>query len=92
MKMSVTLELLDALKASQDNASDYRVAKLLGVTQQTISKYRVGQSPISAEKMIIACELAGLDPVEWLIKLQAERAKCDAEKDIWNGLLTRTAA
>jgi len=92
MKMSVSTDLLDALKASQGNASDYRAAKLLCVTQQTISKYRTDQCPLSAEKVILACELAGLDPIEWLLKLQAERAKSTAEKDLWNNLLTRTAA
>ncbi len=90
--MSVSIELLDRLKASQDNASDYRAAKLLGVAQQTMSKYRNGQAPLSPEKVIIACQLAGLDPLEWLMRLQLERARCDSEKALWNDALNRLAA
>lgn len=90
--MSVSTDLLDALKASRNGCSDYRAAKLLCVAQPTMSKYRNEQCPLSAEKVILACELAGLDPIEWLLKLQAERAKSTAEKDIWNGLLDRMAA
>lgn len=90
--MSVSIDLLEALKASQGVCSDYKAAQLLGVAQQTIGKYKHGTIPLSAEKVIIACELAGFDPIEWLFKLHAERAKCTAEKDIWNNLLHRLAA
>jgi len=90
--MSVSIDLLEVLKSSQGGCSDYRAAKLLGVAQPQICKYRNGERPLSAEKVILACELAGEDPIEWLFKLHAERAKCTAEKDIWNGLLHRLAA
>ncbi len=90
--MSVSVELLEILKASQGGCSDYKAAQLLGVGQPQICKYRNGERPLSAEKIIKACELADEDPIEWLLKLQAERARCTAEKDIWNGLLTRMAA
>jgi transcriptional regulator with XRE-family HTH domain len=92
MKMSVSITLLDALKASQGNVSDYKAAQLLGVKQPTMSQYRNGRCPLSPEKVIIACELAGLNASEWLLRLQLERAKCDKEKSIWNDLLFRLAA
>lgn len=90
--MSVSVELLELLKSSQGACSDYRAAQLLRVGQPQICKYRNGERPLSAEKVILACELAGLDPIEWLLKLQAERAKSSAEKDLWNDVLTRMAA
>lgn len=90
--MSVSTDLLEVLKASQGGCSDYRAAQLLQVAQPTICKYNKGELPLSAEKLILACDIAGEDPIEWLFKLHAERARCDAEKDIWNGLLTRMAA
>lgn len=90
--MSVSIELLELLKASQGACSDYRAAQLLRVAQPQICKYRNGERPLSAEKVILACEIADLDPIEWLLKLQAERAKSTAEKDIWNDVLTRMAA
>lgn len=90
--MSVTTDLLEALKASQGGCSDYRAAHLLGVAQQTISKYRKEQAPMSPEKIILACELAGLDAVDWLLRLQLERARCDAEKEVWQSVRIRMAA
>jgi hypothetical protein len=84
--------LLEALKASQGGCSDYRAAQLLCVAQQTVGKYRKEIAPMSAEKIILACEIAGFDPLEWLLKLHAERARCTAEKDIWNNLRERLAA
>lgn len=90
--MSVTRDLLEALKSSQGGCSDYRLAQLLCVAQQTISKYQKEQCPISAEKVILACDIAGFDPIEWLLKLQAERAKSDAERELWEQVQTRMAA
>lgn len=90
--MSVSVDLLEALKASQGGCSDYKAAQLLRVGQPQICKYRNGERPLSSEKIILACEIAGFDPLEWLIKLHAERAKCTAEKDIWNNLRERLAA
>lgn len=90
--MSVTIELLDLLKAAQGGASDYRAAQLLGVKQQTMSQYRNGRCPLSPEKVLLACELADLDAVDWLLRLYRERAKCDKEKKVLDGLITRMAA
>lgn len=90
--MSVSTDLLEALKSSQGGCSDYRLAKLLCVTQPTIVKYNSKELPLSAEKIILACEIAGFDPIEWLLKLQAERAKSDAERILWEQVQTRMAA
>lgn len=90
--MSVSIELLEALKASQGGCSDYRAAKLLGCGQPQICKYRNGTIPLSPEKVIICCDLAGLNALEWLMRLQLERARCDAEKHIWNDAIHRLAA
>lgn len=92
MKMSVTRELLDALKATDGGLSDYRVAKILGVTQQTMTKYNKEQLSLAPERILSACKYLGKDPYFWLLKLQVERAKCDAEKDAWNNLIDRLAA
>lgn len=90
--MSISIELLDALKASQGNASDYRAAKLLCVTQPMVSKYRSEAAQMSPEKVILACNLAGLNATEWILRLQSESAKSDIEKSIWEDLLNRLAA
>lgn len=90
--MSVSIDLLDALKASQGACSDYKAAQILGVKQPTMSQYRNGRCPLSSEKVVFICNLAGLNALEWLMRLQIERAKCDTEKSIWNDALHRLAA
>lgn len=90
--MSVTIELLDRLKASQGGISDYACRRIFGVTQQQISKYRSGDSTMSAEKVIQACQLIGIDPGPYLCRMQSERAKCDIERKAWNDLFARLAA
>lgn len=90
--MSVSIELLDAFKAAQGGISDYRAAKLLGVAQQTITKYKQNIIPMSPEKVLLACEMSGLDAVDWLLALYRERAKCDAEKNLLDSIKTRLAA
>lgn len=90
--MSVTRELLDALKAFENGASDYRIAKIIGVGQSMMTNYNDGSSKLSVDKVIFICETIGLDKHEWLMRLQMERAKSTAEKEAWNDLLTRMAA
>lgn len=90
--MSVTRELLDALKASNGGLSDYRISKLIGVAQPTMIKYNKNQLSLSAEKVILVCKLLNLDPSDWVLRLYLERAKCTDEIDVLNDLRTRTAA
>ena len=90
--MSVTVELLDAFKAAMGGISDYRVGKIIGVSQPTVSGWRNNACPISPEKMLIACEMAGLDAVEWLLSLYRERAKCDKEKTLLDTIRGRMVA
>jgi len=90
--MSVTRELLDALKATNGGLSDYRVAKIIGVQQQTMTKYNKGELPLSPEKVLFICELVELDAVDWLLRLYRERAKYDSEKTALDGIRKRLAA
>lgn len=90
--MSVSIELLDAFKAAMGGVSDYRAAKLIGVSQPVVSKYRNDVMPMSPEIVLLACEMADLDAVDWLLRLYRERAKCDKEKNIIDALRTRAAA
>lgn len=73
MNTTATVRLLDALRASQGQCSDYRVAKLLRVGEPTVSRWRNGRAHMSPENIEKACELAGLDPWEWNLRIAAER-------------------
>lgn len=90
--MSVSTDLLDAFKASQGGISDYRVAQILEVKTPTMTKYRQEMLPLSPEKVLFLCEMAGFDAVDWLLALYRERAKCDKEKSIIDALRNRAAA
>lgn len=90
--MSVSIELLDAFKASQGGISDYRVAEIIGVHTAMMSKYRKGRAPLSPEKVLFLCETAGFDGLDWLLRLYRERAKCDTEKNALDTLRSRAAA
>ncbi|WP_162888652.1 hypothetical protein [Dechloromonas sp. HYN0024] len=90
--MSVSIELLDAFKAALGGISDYRAAKLLLVKQPTMSGWRNERGPMSPEKVLLACELSGLDAVDWLLRLYRERARCDKEKQVLDTLRSRAAA
>ena len=91
-EMTVTFELLDLLKSSNGACSDYRAAKLLGVSQPTMSDYRVGRQSLSAARVVQVCEMLQIDPAPYLVRLQIERAKCDIDRGAWERLLERLAA
>lgn len=90
--MSVTIELLDRLKASRGGVSDYRAAKILGVSQPTVSSWRTGVKSLSAEKVILICEILREPLAPWLLRWQIERAKCDKERQAWEAVAERLAA
>lgn len=90
--MSVSIELLDAFKSAMGGVSDYKAAQLLGVKQPTMSGWRNERCPMSPEKVLIACEMADLDAVEWLLALYRERARCDKERQLLDSITARLAA
>jgi hypothetical protein len=90
--MSVSIDLLDAFKAAMGGVSDYRAAKLIGVSQPTVSKIRQGETRWPPERVLSLCEMADLDAVDWLLRWHRERAKCDKEKAVFDTVLARMAA
>lgn len=90
--MSVSSDLLEALKSALNLASDYSAAPIIGVSQQMLSQVRQNRSHFSPEKVLILCEMADLDAVDWLLRWHRERAKCDKEKQVFDQVLARLAA
>lgn len=90
--MSVSAELLDALKTALRLNSDYAAAPVIGCSQQMLSQVRQNRSHFSPEKVLFLCELADLDAVDWLLHWHRERAKCDKEKAVFDSVLARLAA
>ncbi len=93
--MQTTLEFLAAVADKHHGASDYRVAKILGVTRATISGLKHGRSYLGDETALkVAAEL-GVEPGYVLACVYAERAtRADAPevRKAWEKLAARVAA
>lgn len=90
--MSVTRELLDALKSSNGGLSDYRIKSIIGVSQSMMTNYNKGTDRLAPEKVLFICEMLNLDAVDYLLRLYRERAKCNKEKDLLDSIKSRLAA
>jgi transcriptional regulator with XRE-family HTH domain len=80
---NVTTAILNALKAEKALRSDYKVAKLLRVRQQTISNYRSGRTQMSDEIAYRAARILRRVPGVLLLKLAAERATNRVIARVW---------
>lgn len=95
-----TIELLEALKhrfadESGRPATDYRVGKILQVSDSTVPVWRSGRSFIGDEMAIKIAEILELDVQFVLASLQAERARRAQNvrvADAWSTIARRVAA
>jgi|GEM_PF-5665690 len=70
---TATQQLLDLVRVAQ-NCTDYRAAKLLGISDASVSRWRTGGGHMSAGTIVKACNLAGEKNVgRWQIFIGAER-------------------
>lgn len=94
------IELLEALKrhfADDDGvpASDYRIAKILGMTKGAVSTWRSGRARIGDDTALKVAEILGLDVQFVLASLAAERAARAQNvrvADAWRTIAKRVAA
>ncbi len=87
--MKTTVEFLDAVKAKNGGISDYALAKVLGVTQQTVSRYRTKKDYLGDAMAIRVAELLEIDSAFVLACSHAERAKGEAEKAAWVAMVEK---
>jgi len=82
-----TTEYLDALSVryAKDGKplSDYALAKILPVRQQTISRYRKGAGFFDDKVCKTVAELLDLDPAQVIADVHAERTDDKEMKAIW---------
>lgn len=90
--MLSSVELLDMARARQDNATDYRIAKILGKPQATVSNYRTGRTKPTNSIAMRLGELAGVDPLEAAASINLERATDPEDREFWELLLQRLAS
>lgn len=85
MSETTTIKLLDTLKG-RGFPSDYAISKALGRTRSNVSKWRTGRDQMDAEAVAKAAELAGIDPISSLAKIEAERAQSENARNMFEKL------
>lgn len=68
--------LLDAAKAKAGIESDYRLAKVIGITHSVVSSYRVGKSMPNDKILAQLCALSGDDVAVVAAEIQAGEFGC----------------
>jgi hypothetical protein len=84
--MKTTVQYLDAVKRRLDLPSDYAIAKALGLTRAAVSKQRNGDSSFDDLTAVRVAEILGLDPMEVIAACNAERARDDDARRVWERL------
>lgn len=87
--MLSSLDLIDLARHRQGDVSDYRIAKLLGISTAAISGYRTGKSSPANSVAVRLAELAGIDPAHAVVSCNLERASTPEEREVWEVLAAR---
>jgi hypothetical protein len=76
-------DFLDRTKAKANIESDYRLAKVIGISHQGMTNYRTGKSLPSESVIEQLCALSGDDAGVIAAQIQAERSKTPQAKNMW---------
>lgn len=84
-------EFLDRAKSRASIESDYRLAKVIGITHSGISSYRMGKTLPNESVIEQLCALSGDDPDLIAAQIQAARAKDAPAQVMWSRIAARLA-
>jgi transcriptional regulator with XRE-family HTH domain len=84
-------DLLERAKAHGNIESDYRLAKVIGISHGTMTGYRSGKSKPDARVLEQLCALSGDDVAVLAAQLQAERERTPEAKQVWMMIAKRLA-
>ena len=90
--MNATQRYLARVAAANDNATDYRLAQLLGESNQRISNYRTGKRQFDNAAAFRIDGLLGIDAKEIIAAVQLERAKTEKDRAFWQAVATAAAS
>ena len=82
-------EWIDRVKTAHGWDSDYRVAKELGLSRSTVSKYRTHPTTMDDDSAVKVAEALGEKPEIVLLDQTMERSQSVAAKSALAGLLNR---
>lgn len=80
---NATNALLDEVREAKGISSDYALAKLLAVRQQTVSSYRSERTQMSDEIALQLATMIGKPAAPIFAQLAAERAKNPEVAKVW---------
>lgn len=87
--MKTTIDFLEAVKSKRGGISDYALAKVLGVSQQLISKYRTRMIFLGDPVALRVAELLEIDAGYVMACVHQERAKTESERAAWSSIVER---
>ena len=76
-------DLLDRAKARAVIESDYRLAKVIGITHGAMTNYRTGRTLPDERVLEQLCALSGDDLAVTAAQVQAERARTSEGRAMW---------
>jgi transcriptional regulator with XRE-family HTH domain len=84
--MKSTDQYLNEVRDKLDLASDYALAKALGVTRSGISSYRTGRTVPDDLVCARIAQALGVEPMEVIAATNYQRAKNDESRNLWEGI------
>lgn len=81
-----TSEYLDAVKDRLEIASDYALAKVLGIARESINAFRSGRSAMGIETCMKVGEILHVDGQAIYAQGQIERAKKPEIRQFWESV------
>lgn len=85
--MNKTIEYLNRLQAAHDGASGYRMAKLLGITESAIYKYRKEKSFMDINIAYRLATLINEDPAKVIAETQLDHIEKPESVSFYNWIL-----
>lgn len=84
--------MLDKARDIHSLRSDYKLALVMGVSQNSLKSYRDAKTLPDARVIAKICELTGDDPVLILAQIEEQRATSDDARALWHRLTQRLQA
>ncbi len=80
---------IDHIKEAKGWASDYRVAKELGLSRTTISQYRARTPTVDEETAVKIATVLQIDPIMVLVDQALEKSKSPEARTAWTVALDK---
>lgn len=87
MMENVGRELLTLLQAQHEGCSLYALHNILGLSNQAVYQIAHGHQEMGADTVLIACDVLGVDPQPWLIRVELTRCKSAKKRQILERML-----